>query len=192
MSMALSGRKPKRNPVLIPPRRHPNGRSVAEDGGYAPSAIRRLADAAIQGMADPLWGTTIGQAYIQGRITSQELASGKAWDEAYRAYWKAINSPSPDPQSISIGDNGRSEPPDPDSFAGVILCKKDRIAVSRFIRMRAELNSCGPLISTATQALCEAKTIRSCSYEELSRAKIGLRALRRHLTDKSKHCNNRP
>ena len=192
MSMGLAGRKQKRNPIVIPPRRHPNGRSVAEDAGYAPAAIRRLADAAIRGMADPLWGTTIGQAFIQGRINSQELAAGKAWDESYRGYLQAINSPSPDPKSISIGDNGRSEPPDPDSFSGALLCKKDKIIVARFLKMQGALNSCGALISSSTRALCEAKDIRSCSYEDLARAKIGLGVLHCHLTDKAKHCNNRP
>ena len=180
--MGLVGRKQKDTASINPRARHPGGRPVIEDPGYAPAAIKRLADAAIAGMADSFWGTSLGMALLKKKISTKECATGKIWDETYRAYLRAIDCPAPDPKSLIIGEPSRGQPPDPDSIAGVIISKKDIATVKRFLSMERALNDCGLLISSATRELCESKSVRSCSYEDLQRAKIGLAALSEHLT----------
>ena len=180
--MGLVGRKQKDASSISPRARHPGGRPIVEDPGYAPAAIKRLADAAVAGMADSFWGTSLGMALLKKQITTKECSTGKIWDETYRAYLRAIDCPAPDPKSVSIGEPSRGQPPDPDSFAGVVVSKKDIATVKRFLAMERALNNCGLLISSATRALCESKSVKSCSYEDLQRAKIGLAALADHLT----------
>lgn len=189
--MGLVGRKQNDTVSIKPRERHPGGRPVVEDPGYAPAAIKRLADAAVAGMADSFWGTSLGMALLKKQITSKECSTGKIWDETYRAYLRAIDSPAPDPRSLVIGEPSRGQPPDPDSFAGVIVSKKDAATVKRFLAMERVLNDCGLLISSATRELCESKNVKSCSYDDLRRAKIGLAALAEHLTRSRPDCRNR-
>ena len=71
----------------LPPRkilapRKPCGqlkREPRDSRPLAPIQVRRLLDAAAEGLRDPLWGSMIGPLHLNGKISSAELATAKHW-----------------------------------------------------------------------------------------------------------------
>lgn len=170
--------------------RQPDGSVVRhrddQPSGYAPTLVKRLTDAAVRRMADPFWGTSLGYAYLRGQITAQQCSAGRAWHEARSHYLMAICSPAPDPQPASIEGPRGGEPPDPDSFRGVMMHRRDLAAMRRYERLEMTLAGCGEWISTMTRRLAESREIVSMSYEEMEGAKIGLQSLHEALMGTSR------
>lgn len=135
-------------------RREPNGRAQREPQATAPSEIKRLRDAALAGMRDPLWGTEIGRLYLAGKITATMFAAGKRWAELATKYSQALCSPSPDPRAISL-DRAGSHHVDPDSPEGRREARRHVRAVASFIDAHAALRTHSTAADRAVRATCE-------------------------------------
>lgn len=144
---------------------------------HAPSAVKRLADAAIAGMRDAEWGTVIGRYYLTKKLTSLEYATGKRWALTSADYTRHFGLTSPDPKSIAIGAPSRGEPPDPDSDAGQAMAKTAAKARKRFEEAHKALLKCGMQAESAVRRLCEGIGETPTGHEQFLHAKRGLKAL---------------
>ena len=64
-----------------------------------PTEMRRLFDAAITGLRDPLFGTMLGRIHLAGKISRAEFAAGKRWAELTTEYAVSCQAPRP-PQTV--------------------------------------------------------------------------------------------
>lgn len=120
--------------------REANGRIQREPQLPAPSEVKRLRDAALAGMRDPLWGTEIGRLYLAGKITAAMFAAGKRWSELATQYSQALQSPAPDPKAISLDHIGRAQI-DPDTAEGRKEARRHARAVQSFVDAYAALKT---------------------------------------------------
>lgn len=159
--------------------RYPSGdrRREERNNGYAPSAVKRLTDAAIAGMRDPEWATVIGRLYLAGTFTTSQYSAGKRWATVWAEYCVATGIPSPDPKSVVLGEPSRGEPPDPDSDAGRAAAKKAAKARKRFEEARRELLKCGEDAEKSVRAICEGLGKSPSCYEQILATRRGLDAL---------------
>jgi hypothetical protein len=120
-------------------KREPNGRiqRVQEE---SPTEVRRLRDAALSGMRDPVWGTELGRLYLVGKINSTMFAAGKKWAEMASKYGEALLSPTPDPKAMCL-DRAGGSPIDPDSYEGKKEVRRHIRAVESFVDAYAALKS---------------------------------------------------
>lgn len=134
-------------------KREPNGRAQ-RDPQHSPSEIKRLRDAALAGMRDPLWGTEIGRLYLSSKITATMFAAGKRWAELATQYSQALCSPSPDPRAVNLDRSG-SHHVDPDSPEGRREARRHARAVASFIDAHAALKSHNTASERLVRATCE-------------------------------------
>lgn len=137
--------------------REPNGRAQREQPLPAPAEVRRLRDAALSGMRDPLWGTEIGRLYLAGKITATMFAAGKRWAELAASYGQALQSPAPDPKAISLEHTGRASI-DPDTPEGRREARRHARAVQSFIDAHAAITASadrGRRIAGIVRDVCE-------------------------------------
>lgn len=153
--------------------REPNGRIQRDPPLPPPSEVRRLRDAALSGMRDPVWGTELGRLYLVGKITAGMYAAGKRWGELSSKYSQALCSPSPDPKAVCLDRSG-GESPDPDSYEGRREARRHERVVASFIDARAALVS--------TSAACERAVRSTCERNELLHGHESLLSLKRGLT----------
>lgn len=159
--------------------REPNGRAQREPQLPAPSEVRRLRDAALAGMRDPLWGTEIGRLFLAGKITSTMFAAGKRWAELASQYSQALCSPSPDPKAISLDRTG-GHSHDPDSAEGRKEARRHARAVQSFIDAYAAMKTTNLLdpdrVVRVVRATCERGEMPT-GHSELLALTGGLRRL---------------
>ena len=175
--MTRKGRKRQAGP------REPGGRlarSTAEpDKSYAPAAIKRLTDCAINGVADEAYGTVLGRLYLEGRLSAAQFAAGQRFDRLTRRYLQAIAAPRPDPRSIGLDDGPRSADIDPDSRAGREQTEDHRATIAAMGAARAILAGCGKTAEAAVRGLCEASELPA-GWSGHSALTAGLSALAEH------------
>jgi hypothetical protein len=135
--------------------REPNGRAQRAPQLPAPSEVKRLRDAALAGMRDPLWGTEIGRLYLAGKLTSTMFAAGKRWSELASQYSQALCSPSPDPKAISLERSAGGNSHDPDSPDGRKEARRHARAVASFIDAHVALKDHGPAAARIVRSTCE-------------------------------------
>jgi len=135
--------------------REPNGRAQRTAQLPAPSEVKRLRDAALAGMRDPLWGTEIGRLFLAGKITSTMFAAGKRWAELASQYSQALCSPAPDPKAISLERAPSSTSHDPDSPEGRKEARRHARAVASFVDAHIALKDHGPATARIVRATCE-------------------------------------
>ncbi len=133
--------------------REPNGR-VQRVPEHSPSEVRRLRDAALSGMRDPLWGTELGRLYLVGKITTPMYAAGKRWSELSVKYSQALCSPSPDPKAVCFDRSG-GESPDPDSYEGRKEARRHERAVASYIDAHAALKTASVTAERIVRSMCE-------------------------------------
>lgn len=155
--------------------RESNGRIQREQQLPAPAEVRRLRDAALAGMRDPMWGTELGRLCLVGKINSAMFAAGKQWGEYAARYSQALCSPSPDPKAVNW-DRGGGEAPDPDSFEGRKEARRHARAVQSFIDASVALKDVGNRAERAVRAVCERDQILF-GHENLMALTVGLSAL---------------
>jgi hypothetical protein len=158
------------------PIREPNGRLSRTDdiASHAPTAIKRLRDAALRGMADAEWGTELGRLFLEGRITAEHYAAGKKWGRTVVAYHQAIGAAPPYPKAVAFGDaRGRSPDPDPASHEGKRLTARDKAIIQNMQEAHAVLIGAGILAERAVRSVCESN--------ECPVGQVGLDALQRGL-----------
>jgi hypothetical protein len=175
--MTRKGRKRQAGP------REPGGRparSAAEpDSTYSPSAIKRLTDCAISGIADAAYGTPLGRLYLEGRLSAAQFAAGQRFDRLTRRYLQAIAAPRPDPRSIALDHGPRSADIDPDSAAGREQMADHRAIVTAMGEARAILAGCGKAAEAAVRGLCEVNELPA-GWSGQSALAAGLSALADH------------
>ena len=154
--------------------RRPEERPAKE---YAPTAVKRLIDAAVAKMGDPEYGTVIGRLVLTGILNTREYTAGKRWAITVAEYEAAMGMPSPNPKSIVIGAPSKGEPPDPESDAGVAQAKAAARARKRYEAAHRELLKCGSDAEKAVRALCEGIGKSPSCHEQILSAKRGLEAL---------------
>lgn len=133
--------------------REPNGR-IQREPILAASQVRRLRDAALSGMRDPLWGTEIGRLFLAGKITDSMFAAGKRWGEQATLYSQAMCSPSPDPKAVCFDRSG-GEAPDPDSHEGRREARRHQRAVDSFTDAWVALKTYGMVSERIVRLVCE-------------------------------------
>lgn len=143
----VAGRKRKSG------KRHASGDLVREVVP-APSAIRRLRDAALAGMADARWGAEIGRLYLAGRITSEQYGAGCRWADLASRHSVAIGSRA---GMASSSDFNRSHgtPVDPDSEAGELEVRRHLKDLERYQKALVVLARHGASVTQAIRRLCE-------------------------------------
>lgn len=134
--------------------REPNGRAQREPQLPSPSEVKRLRDAALAGMRDPLWGTEIGRLYLAGKITATMFAAGKRWAELAAQYSQALQSPAPDPKAISIERIG-AQHIDPDSPEGRREARRHARAVASFLDAHIAIMNHGRAAERIVRTVCE-------------------------------------
>jgi hypothetical protein len=163
----------------LPGKRHPSGELVRSEreAGYSPAVSKRLRDAAARGMADPSWGTALGQLLMAGKITHDEHMTGMRYDELHREYLKVLEPP-PDGTSKPIGEPRKGEPPHEDSEAGERANKRAKKIRLDYERAEAVLEATvGKQGLNAVDMLCVGNGRTPDSYAALLLAKKGLNAL---------------
>lgn len=141
-----------------------------------PGEAKRLRDAALAGMRDPLWGTELGRLHLAGKISFLQLSAGKQWAEYAMRYSQALCSPPPDPRAIALGQaSGRSEV-DPDSYEGRREARRHIRAVESFVDAAAALRTDHAASVNIVRTVCERdETI--AGHQDLIRLASGLQAL---------------
>lgn len=170
--------------------REPNGR-IQRVKETAPTEVRRLRDAALAGMRDPLWGTELGRLYLVGKITTPMYAAGKRWGELSVKYSQALCSPSPDPKAICFDRSG-GESPDPDSYEGRKEVRRHERAVASFIDAHVALKDVSMAASRVVRSMCERNEML-LGHEGLMALSTGLSTLAGFwgLTDSRKSLSDR-
>jgi hypothetical protein len=166
IAMARAGRK--RNKLLLV--REPNGRKsrALDEEQFAPAQVKRLRDEALSGMADPEWGTELGRLFLDGTISAPMYGAGKWWAERASEYLAAIGAPPPDAKAVTLERRSPSEPPDPDSPAGLRAVAEDQEALAAMQEAHACLISAGALAEKAVRSLCERNEAPAGEYEKTS------------------------
>jgi hypothetical protein len=182
--MAKTGRK--RSVVA----RETNGRAQRERE-FPPAQVRRLRDAAMQGLRDPEWGTELGRLNLTGKINDSMFAAGKKWAILASQYQAAIGVFPVRTASPTLGRN--SEPPDPDSDEGKKIAERETNGAERFFAADAVLIQAGPGVRQIVRRVCEDNEM-PCGLDELARLRAGLMHLVSHWdltgTGKSQYVGN--
>lgn len=138
--------------------REPNGRHQrpsVDEREFAPTQVKRLRDAALAGMADAEWGTSIGRLYLASKITGPMYAAGKRWSEQVVRYHGAINAPPPNPKALRMGESSRGAPPDPDSDEGRQRAAREAQMVTDFLAAHGILCAAGMIAEATVRNVCE-------------------------------------
>lgn len=164
------------------PQREPNGRlsrSAMPADTTSPTAVKRLRDAALKGMADAQWGTALGGLFLAGAITDVEYAAGQRWARLVASYRRVKGIPQPDPKAVSLERYEPSEEPDPDSYEGQKRQRRAKLIMTDYEGARDALRSAGPSSERAVQSVCEAEKSLTGWAEKIALA-IGLNVLAAH------------
>jgi hypothetical protein len=166
---SMSRRKPLRA-------RYPSGQPISAPRTEldSPTAIRRLADLARDGLRDPLWGSQLGRLHAVGKITSSELAAGKRWHELSASYASACQAPLP-PRTKSLDAPGDT-PADPDSEAGIREARRHEKASAAYVEGKHALRLAGREAERTVESVC-VKDEAVVLFAELESLRAGLSAL---------------
>jgi hypothetical protein len=154
--------------------REPNGR-IQRVAAFPVSEVRRLRDAAMSGMRDPMWGTELGRLHLSNKITAAQFAAGKQWAEYASKYHQALCSPSPDPKAISL-ESMKGEALDPESSEGRKEARRHERAVASLVDAMGALKTTLGASERILRAICERNEMVVGHYELLSLV-CGLNAL---------------
>jgi hypothetical protein len=135
--------------------REPNGRPQRRTEAQLPSPaeIARLRDAALAGLRDPAWGSTLGRLYLSGKVTGTQFAAGKRWAKLAARYSSAAISPK-QPRSAKLAAEGGS-PVDPDSAKGRREALQEANLAASYVEALVVLERMGALPRRAVVNACE-------------------------------------
>jgi hypothetical protein len=169
---AMSQRKPlaiRKKCGRIDTRRNDSDREL-----LSPTEIRRLVDAAGDGMRDGIWSSMIGKMHLSGKLSAVQYAAGKRWVELVEAYSEATCGPRP-PRTVLLDAQGGT-PADPDSEKGVREAKRDERASLQFLNGRNVLRLAGPATADVMERVCVHDQLPA-GLDELNILRNGLGAL---------------
>lgn len=144
---------------------------------YPPTQVKRLRDAAMIGMENPLWGSELGRLFLNRSITGPMLAAGKRWARVAARYQIAIDG-KPSLKSAALERGAPAEPPDPDSEEGEEISRRDRDALKAMKGARGALLLAGKRAEAVVRAVVERD--EAIGQYEVSDLKRGLDALAIH------------
>lgn len=169
----MAGRKRK------PGERTPSGQlsraGQATEASYAPAAIKRLTDSAINLASDPRLGTEVGRLLLAGKLTARQAGAAWRWGEIAAEHARAIEAPSLKGATFERAAKGAA--PDEASEAGKVLIAALKRAVSRYNRASDVLDAQGAAASRAVRLLAEGRGVALLTHEQLIAAQDGLDAL---------------
>jgi hypothetical protein len=148
-----------------------------------PTQIKRLLDAAADGLRDGMWGSSLGRLYSTQKISAGELSAGQHWAMLVTEYWQACRSPKP-PSTVQFEKRGGSSI-DPDSEQGVLEVERHEKISARYLAGRNALRLAGGAAERAVTATCE-RDEAPTGFHELNALRDGLRRLADWLSDKRK------
>lgn len=148
------GMKPRKRQKLILIR-EPNGREQRPTKEYAPVEVKRLLDAAMTGMRDAEWASSLGRLFVRQKITAPMYAAGKRWAERVVKYHAAIDAPPPNVKALVLEGRSGGTPPDPDSDEGRKRVERDAQAVTDFMAAHSVLVASGILSELMVRNVCE-------------------------------------
>lgn len=155
-------------------KREPNGKPKrAAKQQQLPSAteVQRLRTAALAGMRDAAWGTTLGWLHLNGKLTASEMAAGLRYAELVAEYSRVVGSPRR-VRSVQI-DGLRT-------FAGINTPTArrqmlyDQQTVDEFMKTVRLIYY--PPVARAIGSVCE-ENLMPAGQEELEWLRMGLRKL---------------
>lgn len=164
------------------PQREPNGRlsrSAMPTDTTSPTAVKRLRDAALKGMADAQWGTALGGLFLAGAITDVEYAAGQRWARLVTSYRRVKGIPQPDAKAVSLERYEPSVEPDQDSYEGQKRKLRADLVMADFEKARDALRSAGPSSLRIVALVCEEGKSLTGWAEKIALA-MGLDALAAH------------
>jgi hypothetical protein len=150
--------KVKRQPVSLP----------------SPLEVVRLRDAALVGMRDRVWGTTLGRLFLTGKITAGQFAAGKHWARLAADYAEAVQAPR-GMRTAALDPEGGT-PPDPDSPKGQKQAAKAADAIADYDEAFVVLERYRWPIAAVVVAVCERGQV-PVGWAELLDLRRGLSAL---------------
>jgi hypothetical protein len=136
--------------------RTPSGqisRSRPPPEGPSPAEVARLRDAALSGMRDAVWASSLGRLYLTGNLTSAQFAAGKRWAELVEQYTAACLSPR-QPRSARL-ERGEGTAIDPDSATGTKEARRHVKAVLSYLTARKVLALMGDAPQAAVRDVVE-------------------------------------
>jgi hypothetical protein len=154
--------------------RQPNGQPRRQPQGPSPTEIVRLRDAALAGLRDPIWGTTLGRLYLAGKLTSSQFAAGRRWAELVKVYASACLSPRP-PRSAKL-ERGDGMAVDPDSAVGRREARRHVQAVESYIAASEILKHAGETPRRAVTDVVE-RDLYPVGQFQMAALHVGLSAL---------------
>jgi hypothetical protein len=161
----------RRKPLAI---RQPNGQPRRQPEGPSATEVVRLRDAALAGMRDPVWATSIGRLYLAGKLTSSQFAAGKRWADLAAEYSAACLAPR-QPRSAKL-ERGDASPVDPDSPQGQKEARQHVQTVHAWATASEALNRTGAAPRTAVRDVCE-QNLSPVGELQLVALRSGLSAL---------------
>lgn len=134
--------------------REPNGRPQRVN--LPPSSeVKRLRDAALSGMRDPMWGTELGRLHLVGKIDARQFAAGKHWGELASKYSQAMQGPCPDPKAVNFDRGAGGQQIDPDSHEGRKEARRHARSVQSFIDAHVALKATSVASERLVRLVCE-------------------------------------
>lgn len=173
----------QRKATGISPRREPSGRlsrATAEAIEAAtPAAAKRLHQAAVQRVGDPLYATEVGRLVLAGQLTAVQLEAAKRWGSLVYQWWRATGSPLPYPPAPGGGRSYTGEDPSPDTKAGKALRAARLQVIADMTSAAHALGEAGPDAARAVRACCEANEV-AVGHVGLLNLRTGLDRLAKH------------
>jgi len=140
----------------------------------SPIEVVRLRDAALMGLRDAVWGSSLGWLFLNGKINASEFAAGKHWLVLATNYASALQAPR-QPGTAKLDAMGGT-PPDPDSDAGQKQARREVSAIADYLEALAVLKRYPGTVLAEVQAVCEQGSVPG-GIVELHRLRTGLTAL---------------
>jgi hypothetical protein len=154
--------------------REPSGRVKRAPPLPSPTEVTRLRDAALAGMRDSVWGSTLGYLYLAGKISSLQFAAGKRWNELAADYSRATLAPRA-PRSANLDPRGGT-PADPDSLRGRREAYRQVLTVEDYQEASSVLKRLGGPVARIVSDVCEGGRVPG-GHAELQALRKGLSAL---------------
>jgi hypothetical protein len=140
----------------------------------SPIEVVRLRDAALAGMRDAVWGSTLGWLFLNGKIDAAQFAAGKHWVRLAADYAQAMQAPRA-VKSAALEPMGGT-PPDPDSEKGRRQAHREVLSVADYEAAFTVLKRCPGPVLMAVQVVCEQGMLPVGAVELLT-LRAGLSAL---------------
>jgi hypothetical protein len=167
----------------ISPKREPSGRlSRATEtliDAAPPAAAKRLHQAAVQRVGDPLYATETGRLALAGQLTPTQLECARRWGRLVAEYYRATGAPLPYPPAPGgIRAHAEDDPPVTTPAGKALRDERTRIKAEMYAAGHA-LGEAGPDAARAVRACCEANEV-AVGHVGLINLRAGLDRLARH------------